>query len=323
MLRPLQNLFDPADYPDLLVGLNVPDDAAVYRLSEDQALIVTTDFFTPIVDDPYQYGAIAAANALSDIYAMGGRPLLALNIAAFPPDLPPAILSEILRGGAEKVREAGAVLAGGHTIQDKEPKVGLAVVGMAHPQKLLTKANALPGDVLILTKPLGTGTIATAAKADKVDVAHVDEAVSWMVRLNRVAAESAVVAGSRAATDITGFGFLGHAFEVAEASGVTLTFQMGKIPLMSGARLYADQWIFPGGSTNNLRAYQPHVKFEDAISKEDQMLLFDAQTSGGLLIALPAGLVGAFSQAMAQHNAPWWQVGEVVEKGATHIVVTL
>ncbi len=173
MLRPLQDLFDPAAHPDLLVGLGSLDDAAVYRLDDERALILTTDFFTPIVDDPYQYGSIAAANALSDVYAMGGRPLLALNIAAFPPDLPPSILSNVMRGAAEKVREAGAVIAGGHTIQDKEPKVGLAVAGLGHPDRLFTKGGAQPGDILVLTKPLGTGCITTAAKDDKADPVHV------------------------------------------------------------------------------------------------------------------------------------------------------
>ncbi len=232
MLRPLQGMFDPADYPDLLVGLGAPDDAAVYRLDDARALIITTDFFTPIVDDPYQYGAIAAANALSDVYAMGGQPLVALNIAALPPDLPPDMMAQIILGMAEKVREAGAVIAGGHTIQDKEPKVGLAVIGLGHPDHLLTKAGARPGDVLILTKPLGTGCITTAAKNDKADAAHVAEAIRWMVQLNRDGAEVAVELGVRAATDITGFGFMGHATEMAEASGVTLRLQWNGIPLI-------------------------------------------------------------------------------------------
>jgi selenide,water dikinase len=315
-------LFDPADHPDLLVGLDVLDDAAVLRLDDERALIVTTDFFTPIVDDPYQYGAIAAANALSDVYAMGGRPLLALNIAAFPPDLPTEMLSEVLRGAAEKAREAGTVIAGGHTIQDKEPKVGLAVVGMAHPDRLLTKAGACPGDALILTKPLGTGTITTAGKNDQANPAHVAEAIDWMTRLNRAAAEAAVAAGARAATDITGFGFLGHASEVAEASRVTLRIDARAVPFMSGADGYAERWIFPGGSINNKQAYEHLVSFEDGISQEGQMLLFDAQTSGGLLVAVTAGQVEVFEREMARHDAPRWQVGKVVERGEFSIVVT-
>lgn len=315
-------MFDPADHPDLLVGLGMPDDAAVYRLDDERALIVTTDFFTPIVDDPYQYGSIAASNALSDVYAMGGQPLLALNIAAFPPDLPAEILTAVLRGAAEKVREAGAVIAGGHTIQDKEPKVGLAVVGMGHPDRLLTKADARAGDVLILTKPLGTGTITTASKADKADETHVIEAVGWMTRLNRAAAEAAVAVGAHGTTDITGFGLLGHASEVADPSNVTFKIALRKVPFLPGAFDYAAQWLFPGGSINNMQAYKPLIRFEDGISEEEKMLLFDAQTSGGLLITLPADRVEAFGQEMAQRDAPWWQIGEVVEREEASIVVT-
>ncbi len=292
----------------------MPDDAAVMRLNDDQAIIATTDFFTPIVDDPYQYGAIAAANALSDVYAMGGRPLMALNIVAFPPDLVGALLTEVLRGSAEKVREAGAVLAGGHTIQDKEPKVGLAVIGIAHPDRLMTKDGARPGDLLVLSKPLGSGTIATAAKSDRVDPAHMEEAITWMARLNRAPAEAGQAAGAKAATDITGFGFMGHALEVADSSKVTFRIDIGAVPLMTGAEVYADQWIFPGGSANNMRTYEGSVRFEDSISQESRMLLFDAQTSGGLLIAIPSGQINIFEQEMAKRDAPWWKIGEVIER---------
>jgi selenide,water dikinase len=297
-----------------MVGLGVPDDAAVMRLNDDQAIIATTDFFTPIVDDPYQYGAIAAANALSDVYAMGGRPLLALNIVAFPPDLVELMLTDVLRGSAEKVREAGAVLAGGHTIQDKEPKVGLAVIGIAHPDRVMTKDGARPGDLLVLSKPLGSGTIATAAKGDLADPAHMEETITWMSRLNRAPAEAAQAAGAKAATDITGFGFLGHALEVADSSKVTLRIDIGAVPLMTGAEVYADQWIFPGGSINNMRTYEGSIRFEDSISQESQMLLFDTQTSGGLLIAIPSDQIGTFEQEMKNRDAPWWKIGEVVER---------
>jgi selenide,water dikinase len=322
VLRPLENLFDPADHPELLVGLGAPDDAAVYRLDDERALIVTTDFFTPIVDDAYEYGAIAAANALSDVYAMGGRPLLALNIAAFPANLPPSLLGEVLRGAAEKVREAGAVVAGGHTIQDEEPKVGLAVVGLAHPDQLLTKAGARPGDALILTKPLGTGTITTAAKNDKAEAAHLAEAVGWMSRLNRAASEAALAAGARAATDITGFGFLGHASEVSEASQVTLRVSFDAVPFIGGVEKYAEAWIFPGGSAANKQAFEKHVRFEEGIGDGEQMLLFDAQTSGGLLVCVPPGHLEAFSAVMASSGAPWWQIGEVLPRGEQGILVT-
>ncbi len=309
-------MFSAEDHPDLLVGLGSLDDAAVYRLNDEQALVATTDFFTPIVDDPYDYGAIAAANALSDVYAMGGRPLLALNIAAFPPDLPPEILTEVMRGAAEKVREAGAVIAGGHTIQDKEPKVGLAVIGLAAPGALFTKGGARSGDRLVLTKPLGTGCITTAAKNDKADPAHVAAAVRWMATLNRAAAEAATAAGARGATDITGFGFIGHATEMADGADVTLAIDAASVPLIEGAAVYADAWTFPGGSSNNRKAYEPGVRFDEGIREEMRMLLFDAQTSGGLLIALPPDAVDTFAVAMDSQGAPWWPVGEVLPREA-------
>ncbi len=300
----------------------MPDDAAVYRLDEERALIFTTDFFTPVVDDPFAYGAIAAANALSDVYAMGGRPILALNIAAFPANLPTRILSDILRGSAEKVREAGAVIAGGHTIQDKEPKVGLAVIGMAHPDRLTTKSGAQPGNVLVLTKPLGTGTITTATKREVVAEAHLGEAIQWMTMLNRAASEAAVEAGVRSMTDITGFGFLGHASEMTESSQVTFEIQLNQIPWMTGAMEYARQWIFPSGSSNNKQAYETLVAFEGGVTSEEQMLLFDGQTSGGLLVAVPAERMSIFEREMAKHSSPWWRVGYVRQRESAAIIVT-
>jgi selenide, water dikinase len=321
-LQPLQSVFNPADYPNLLVGLALPDDAAVYKLDDERALIFTTDFFTPIVDDPVSYGAIAAANALSDVYAMGGTPLLALNIAAFPEDLPIAILSDILRGSAEKVHEAGAVIAGGHTIKDKEPKVGLAVIGMAHPDKLFTKQGAQPGDVLILTKPLGTGTITTAGKNDRVEAAHLEEAIRWMSALNRDASQAALHAGAHAVTDVTGFGLMGHSIEMAEQGNVTFRFRADTVPLMSGVEGYAEQWIFPGGSTDNKRTFESKVHFEDGVIKERQMILFDAQTSGGLLIVLQPDAVTRFADHTSRTNTPWWQIGEVSSPGDKRIEVS-
>lgn len=315
-------MFNPEDHPEVLVGLGVLDDAAVYKLDDEQALIVTTDFFTPVVDDPYDYGMIAAANALSDIYAMGGCPLLALNIAAFPADLPPSILTDVMRGAAEKVREAGAIIAGGHTIQDKEPKVGLAVVGIGHPDELLIKGGAQPGDVLMLTKPLGTGCITTAAKSDRADDSDITEAIGWMKQLNRAAAEAARAAGARAATDITGFGLLGHATEMAETAGVTLALRLSRIPFIGNVHQYASEWIFPGGSAANKRAYEGGVRFEEGISEEDQMLLFDAQTSGGLLVAIPPEGVPTFLREMKARDARAWEVGTVQPYDGTHIVVT-
>jgi len=300
----------------------MPDDAAVYRLDDDRALIFTTDFFTPIVDDPTHYGAIAAANALSDVYAMGGTPLMALNIAALPPDLPLDVSARIMLGLAEKVREASAVIAGGHTIQDKEPKVGLAVVGLAHPDRLLTKSGARPGEVLVLTKPLGTGCITTAAKRDQADAAHLAEAVTWMMRLNRAAGESALAVGAHAATDITGFGLLGHASEIARSSGVTLHLDFDRIPFLSGAYPSAEEWIFPGGSAANKEAFEHDVRFSSGIAEAEQMLLFDAQTSGGLLIALAADRLDDFAAHMMARQASWWPVGRVTEPGDTALIIT-
>jgi selenide,water dikinase len=311
-LRPIEEIFQSTDFPDLLVGLGEPDDAAVWRLDEDRALVVTTDFFTPVVDDAYDYGAIAAANSLSDIYAMGGKPFLALNVAALPPDLPAEISGEILRGGAEKARQAGVVVGGGHTIQDKEPKYGLIALGFVDPAKMITKAGAQIGDKLLLSKPLGFGTTTTALKNGKADPSDVAEAVEWMQRLNKGAADLAREFAVRGGTDITGFGFLGHAYEMASASGVGLRFSYGKIPILAGARRYAQEWIFPGGSTDNRAFFGSHVKFDSQIDEPSQMLLFDAQTSGGLLLSVaPENLEPMLARA-SETEETLWQVGEVV-----------
>jgi selenide, water dikinase len=320
VLRPIENLFRPEDHPDLLVGLGHPDDAAVWRLDEARALIVTTDFFTPVVDNPYDYGAIAAANSLSDVYAMGGTPFLALNIAALPPDLPAEITGEILRGGAEKAKEAGVVIAGGHTVQDKEPKYGLVALGFVHPEKMMTKGGARAGDVLALSKPLGTGVTTTALKQGKADPTDVSEAAGWMKRLNRMAAELALEFGVRGGTDVTGFGLLGHAFEMALASGAGLRFSFGSLPFIRGARRYAQDWTFPGGSMDNRHYFGPHVRFATGIEEAEQMLAFDAQTSGGLLLAVPPGKMGALMERAAQVGQVLWEVGEVVEGEGIEVV---
>ena len=313
VLRPLQNLFSAEAHPQLLVGLGVADDAAVYRLNDQQAIISTTDFFTPVVDDPYDFGAIAAANAMSDVYAMGGEVLFALNIAAFPPDMDPALVSEILRGGADKVIEAGGVIAGGHTVQDKEPKYGLAVTGLVHPDHIFTKGGARPGDSLMLTKPLGTGAISTALKRQIVQSDHAAAMVESMKRLNRCAAQAGQAVRVRAATDVTGFGLLGHASEMTQAGGVRFRFWASAIPLLPGAAGYAAEWVFPGGSHNNRAFYGHLVHFDAGIPEERQMLLWDAQTSGGLLLAVPAGRVDDFTAACAEHEQQAWVVGEVIE----------
>ena len=287
VLRPLQGLFPIEQHPNLLVGLEVSDDAAVYKITDEVAVIQTLDFFTPIIDDPYDYGAIAAANAMSDIYAMGGEVAIALNICGFPPDLPQEMISEILRGGAEKVAEAGGVLAGGHTVDDKEPKYGLSVMGLIHPDKMLTKAGAQPGDTLILTKPLGVGIITTAFKADATDPKHLGPAVESMKKLNRKATQLIQQIGVHACTDITGFSLLGHGAEVAEKSGTRLRFFVEQIPFLAGAKQYAKEGRFPGGSRKNQRCYEHVIQFVSDISDEMQLLLFTPETSGGLLVAVP------------------------------------
>jgi selenide,water dikinase len=311
VLRPIENLFVPGDFPDLLVGLGQPDDAAVWRIDEARSLVVTTDFFTPVVDDPYDYGAIAAANSLSDVYAMGGTPFLALNIAAFPPDLSSDFLGKIILGGAEKAKEAGVVIAGGHTIQDKEPKYGLIVVGFADPARTITKGGARPGDVLVLSKPLGFGTTTTAIKQGKASQNDIAEVTSWMRRLNREAAQLGVDFSVRGATDITGFSLLGHAWEMAAASGAGFRFDWESIPFTKGAFNYASQFIFPGGASDNRLYFESHVKFVKNLAEESQLLLFDPQTSGGLLLAVPSNKLGAMLTRADQIGQPLWVVGEV------------
>lgn len=311
VLRPIKDIFDAALYPDLLIGLESPDDAAVWRLSEDKAIVVTTDFFTPVVDTAYEYGAIAAANSLSDVYAMGGQPFLALNIAALPDNLPTEISTEILRGGAEKARKAGVVIAGGHTVKDKEPKYGLVVIGFVDPRKMISKGGLKLGDVLVLTKPLGFGVTTTALKQGKASASDVREAIEWMSRLNKTAAELAVEFGVRGGTDVTGFGLLGHGVEMAEASGVLLYFENSKLPFLSGARGYAEKGIFPGGAFDNKGYFEKHVKFDEKLDELAQMLLFDPQTSGGLLLGVPREKLKAFETRAKELSQPVWVVGEV------------
>ena len=313
VLRPLSDIFQARDFPDLLVGLEISDDAAVYKISDELAVIQTLDFFTPIVDDPYEFGAIAAANSMSDVYAMGGEVTLALNICGFPCSLEPEILTEILRGGAEKVREAGGIVAGGHTIDTREPQFGLSVLGRVHPDRILTKAGARPGDVLILTKPLGVGIITTAAKGEVADPRHLAAAVVSMKKLNRDAARILQKVGVRACTDITGFALLGHSSEMAEKSGVELCFSLNRIPFLDGARQYADEQLFPGGSGRNQKCYESHIRFDDGISEEMRLLLFTPETSGGLLAAIPQDKLAMTEKLFAEAGHPVWVVGEVRE----------
>lgn len=272
------------------------------------------------MDDPYVYGAIAAANSLSDIYAMGGEPFLALNIAAFPPQLPAEIGSEILRGGAEKAQEAGVVIAGGHTIQDKEPKYGLVVLGFVQIDRILTKSGMKPGDVLFLSKPIGSGVITSAVKADKISEEDLSETIDWMKRLNRDAALLARKYGAKAATDITGFSLLGHAWEMASASGTGIRFSNDSIPLYPRAADLSTEWCFPGGGFDNAEFFGPHVKFNSRISQERELLLFDPQTSGGLLFAISPHHVSGCIQEAVEKKIPLWHIGEVTSSGIIEVI---
>ena len=311
MLQPLKTIYQADQFPNLLIGLEAPDDAAVWRLEDGRTLVMTTDFFTPVVDDPYDYGAIAAANSLSDVYAMGAVPVMALTIAALPPDLDLTVSQAIIRGLAEKAAEAGTVIAGGHTIQDKEPKIGLVVLGFAAEDQLLRKDALRVGDQLVLTKPLGFGVTTTALKQDAATLEDVDEVVSWMKTLNRDAAQLAVQFKLRAATDITGFSFLGHAWEMASSASVGLRIRFNAVPLTTSAIVHAQAWRFPGGAFDNKLYYGDHVTFDPAISEAEQMLLFDPQTSGGLLLGVPEEKVADFLAAAQTLGQPTWLVGEV------------
>ena len=282
--------------------------------------MVTTDFFTPVVDDPYDYGSIAAANSLSDVYAMGGQPFLALNVTALPEDLPTEISSEIIRGGAEKAREAGVVIAGGHTVKDREPKYGLVVIGFVDPRRMLSKTGLKVGDALVLTKPLGFGVTTTALKQEKADAADVAEVVGWMKQLNRVASQFATEFKLSGGTDITGYSLLGHGLEMANASGVSLRLEFEKIPFVKGARKYAEQGIFPGGAFDNRKHFEPDVEFAASIDDPNQMLLFDPQTSGGLLLGVPQEKLEAFLAQVAELNQRAWLVGTVQAGTGIHVV---
>lgn len=272
--------------------MDTPDDAAAYRLSEELALIQTVDFFPPVVDDPYYYGQIAAANALSDVYAMGGKPLTAMNIVCFPCKLlGTGMLVEILRGGAAKVAEAGALLVGGHTINDNEPKYGLSVTGVISPRQILTKGGIKPGDRLILTKPLGIGIITTALKGEMVPASALEEALHWMITLNKEAAEVARQVGVKTCTDITGFGLLGHTYEMISESECGITFFPESIPIIDGAYDLAEQGLVPGGATSNRVYLQPNLLMPKEIDPLLLDIFCDPQTSGGLLMAVPGGKV--------------------------------
>lgn len=309
-------------HENLLVGLETSDDAAVYKIADDLAIIHTVDFFTPVVDDPYIFGQIAACNALSDIYAMGGRPLLALNIVGFPEDLVEDVLPVVLKGGADKVIEAGAIIAGGHSIKTPEPIYGLSVIGTLHPAKVLTNAGAKPGDVLILTKPLGTGIFTTAMKAGMVDEVTFKKAIGIMNTLNKEASEAAIKVGVNAVTDITGFGLLGHAYEMAEASGVTIKIEAEKVPVIAGIFEYASMGLLPAGLYANRRYLEKKVVFLNEVKEELQDVLFDPQTSGGLLISCPKEKSEILIKELEKKGVEFAErIGQVQKKSEFDIIV--
>lgn len=317
----MEGFFPQEQYPDLLLGLSSGDDAAVYRLSDAAALIFTLDFFTPIVDSPYEYGRIAAANAMSDVYAMGGDVALALNICAFPSSLSNDIFSGIITGGADAVKEAGGILAGGHTISDAEPKYGLAVIGFCHPDRVLAKTGAQDSDVLVLTKPLGTGVITTAAKQGAAADVHVDGAVSSMMRLNKGASKILRSLPASSCTDVTGFSLIGHAWEIADHSKVTLCIDYDALPFLDGAVKYAQNSIFPGGAYKNRRWYEPKVEWKHSLEEYQKTLLCTPETSGGLLAAVAKHQVEELIERSAAENVSVHVIGRVESSGKKDIVI--
>ncbi|AWM37128.1 Selenide, water dikinase [Gemmata obscuriglobus] len=310
-LLPLLGMLPPITDPNVLVGSATADDAAIYKLSPDLALVLTTDFFTPIVDAPRDFGRVAAANALSDVYAMGGKPTAALSIVGFPDSLPAAVLGEILAGASAVAAEAGIAIVGGHTIKSEEPIFGLAVVGTVHPDRVLSNAGAKPGDVLVLTKPLGLGIISTAAKNDQDTRGAIADAIRVMTTLNRTAAEVLTQFEVHALTDVTGFGLLGHLRNVTAASGVTAEVFASRVPVLDAAREYVKAGIAPGGTRANAKFLADWVEFAPEVPPEEQLLLCDAQTSGGLLAAVPVAVADEVIRALnaagalASANVGW------------------
>lgn len=308
----------------LLVGLGRADDAAVYRLGPDLAIVQTVDFFPPVVDDPYTWGAVAAANAMSDVYAMGGEVLFALAVAGFPRELPKAVIAQVFRGGAEKVAEAGGVLAGGHTVVDAEPKYGLCVTGRVHPDRVLVKGGLQPGDRLFLSKPLGTGVITTAGKNGVAAPDALAAAVASMLRLNRAAAEVAVECGARGATDITGFGLLGHAGEMVEASGAGIAVEVARLPLLPGAADLAARGQLSGGMKRNRRhvesAFGARLQLAGSVPAELVPLLFESETSGGLLFSVAPEQAGRVHDGFAKRGEPCWEIGRVVDEPVIRVL---
>jgi selenide,water dikinase len=320
----LSGLFGDPD-PDLLVGPETSDDAGVYRIGDECALVETTDIITPPVDDPFLFGAIAATNALSDVFAMGGRPVTAMNLVFFPQcSIPPETLRAILEGGAGKVREAGACLVGGHTVEDDEIKYGLAVTGLVHPERVIRNSTARPGDLLVLTKPIGTGIISTGIKAEMADDASVEEACRWMTTLNNVAAHIMTECGASACTDITGFGLIGHASEMARSAGVTAVLDLEAVPVMPGVDVLINDGLIPGGCYRNRDFYSRFLldnrSLRSAAPADDLLPLFDPQTSGGLLVALPPESANTFLRTAEDQGCFAVKIGEI-EPDRGHAVV--
>ena len=288
------------EHPNLLVGSSTGDDAAVYRLDDSTGLVLTVDFFTPITDDPYEFGSVAAANSLSDVYAMGGRPLVALNVVGFPAALAVEMLGDVLRGGYDKAAEANCLIVGGHTVDDNEPKYGLSVVGLVEPGKQVTNAGAQPGDVLVLTKPLGTGIVTTGCKAGVAPAGSVETAVETMATLNRAASEAMMEVGVNACTDVTGFGLMGHLTGMLRASGVSARVSASTAPVLPGVDELLAQGVAPGGTHRNQAGMEDYVDWDDAVSDNDRLLLCDAQTSGGLLISVPEERLSRLLESLEQ-----------------------
>jgi len=306
---------------NLLVGMTTSDDASVYKISQDLALVQTLDFFTPVLDDPYLYGQIAATNSLSDVYAMGGEPKLTMNIACFPKDLPKEVIKKILQGSHDKVKEANALVIGGHTVEDKEPKFGLSVTGFIHPKDVVTNCNARPGDVLILTKPLGIGILNTGIKAGLVSQEGYETAVFVMTQLNKFSKDAMMKVGVNSCTDITGFGLLGHAYEMAEGSDVTIKFFSSSIPIIEEALTLARMGIIPAGAYRNMEYIKKQVKISDKAAQDIIDCMSDPQTSGGLLISVEKSKADLLLNELKNSPTPYGLVGEVTERQDYRIIV--
>ena len=311
------------EHPDLLVGSSTGDDAAVYRLDDKIGLVLTVDFFTPITDDPYEFGSVAAANSLSDVYAMGGRPLVALNVVGFPAALAVEMLGDVLRGGYDKAAEANCLIVGGHTVDDNEPKYGLSVVGLVEPGRQVSNASAQPGDVLVLTKPLGTGIVTTGCKAGVAPPGSVETAVKIMATLNRAASEAMMEVGVNACTDVTGFGLMGHLTGMLRASGVGAEITASAVPVLPGVDELLAQGVAPGGTHRNEAGVADYVDWDSAISDNDRLLLCDAQTSGGLLISVAeerlSQLMDALEAGGVETRAVVGRIADGV-RGIAHVI---